>query len=101
MSRMPQVTMRPGPELYAQIKAMGERFDLTDAEVCRQLLVSGFVSFQEGRCKIKKCSSKISSRKCGLAISLKKKGRCQKKDGSLTMSPAPEPLPKVDGRFSR
>lgn len=88
--RLQHFTIRPSVELHDKVQAMGEELDLTDAELCRQLLVYALEAYDKGECKIVK-SPGMRSRETSLLISKKKKGR--KQIIGITMRPAPGTLP--------
>jgi len=84
----PQLTVRPGQELLREINDIGEKYALTNAEVCRQLMVFGLDEYRKGKRTIQPIEDHRSSRLCGQAISIVKRGRSTKETGVESMYPA-------------
>lgn len=83
MSRLPQITCRPGEALLDEIDCIADETKLSRAEVVRQLTVAGLNQYREGRLvfaivlKTGK-PDRRRTRECGQKISAKRRGRTYK-----------------------
>lgn len=70
-----QISLRPSPELLLDIEAIGEEYQLSDADVLRQLVIVGLQNFKAGKVTITRAKNKWSSRVTSGKISEKIRGR--------------------------
>lgn len=70
-----QISLRPSSELLQEVEAIGEEFNLSDADVLRQLVTSGLQNFREGKCTIAPARTIWNKRTTAQKISKKISGR--------------------------
>lgn len=70
-----QISLRPSAELLHDIEAIGEEYQLSDADILRQLVIVGLQSYKAGKCTIAPAKNKWSSRVTSGKISEKIRGR--------------------------
>lgn len=90
-----QISVRPSQELLAGIEAIAEEYQLSDAEVLRQLLTVGMKSYKAGECTIAPAKSGLYSRATGQKISKKIRGRVVRNVGAYYEQPAAANTPPV------
>lgn len=74
-ARNRQISVRPSPEFLSDIELIGEEFNLSDAEVLRQLLAVGLQSFKDGKVTIARAKNDMSTRTTAKKISRSISGR--------------------------
>jgi hypothetical protein len=103
MSRLPQITCRPGEVLLDEIDCIVEVTKLSRAEVVRQLTVAGLNQLREGRLVLAQPGivpktgkpDRRKSRECGEKISAKRRGRTYKIVGDEN---EPSPVSDISSR---
>jgi hypothetical protein len=70
-----QISVRPSSELLEEIEAISIDYQLSNAEVLRQLLVEGLKNFKEGKVTITPAKNLRFTRTTSLKISKKISGR--------------------------
>jgi hypothetical protein len=70
-----QISVRPSLELLQDVEAISKEYQLSNAEVLRQLLVEGLQSFKKGRLTITPAKNLRFTRATSLKISKKISGR--------------------------
>jgi len=102
MSRLPQITCRPGEALLDEIDLIAFETKLSRAEIVRQLTVAGLNQYREGRLVfampgiVPKTGKpdRRKSQQCGLKISMKRRGCTYKIVGDkIEPTAAPNTLP--------
>lgn len=90
-----QISLRPSKELLQEVEAIGEEYQLSDADVLRQLVIVGLQNFKEGKFAITRAKNKWSSRVTSGKIREKIAGRVVNCGANEKPPAARNPLPKV------